>query len=580
MEQREEEKKYTEETLSISTEGLSRLKLSSEPFGKGRDDRGVVVTSSDGLTKKISSIMMGYNKDKIELENGDYVSWEEFEQALTTELNKNGENVTIISKKTGKQVSTAEMVEEIFKGVASKSSYITHESTDKISNQSAASVTIHSGENEYKKGIAMFGKDGLKLPNGEYLSEQEIMTAMEDYVKRTTLDPKVPVDEPKKEEKHTVIRRIVNRYPALFPLLTATAILISGFGNEAIIEQRMNTRYEQDLDYGVSQTQQIDTYENEGQVKQRIYSGIEIGKDMFVPHGTYYYGSSDYEYGGSNKHGIIGVTTNRPEGRYNIDYFSILSDGKIIEVEREKGVDLYDTLEKTFEKTGKTLEDVEIKLHIGGPVSGWLDVTDVVLKDEFEPKLIDSKIVLDEEHTYSDTIENFSGDTITVNDGEKDIVINVKDEDGNFIKPGTTVVGSDGKEYQFTELEVEKEEIVDIEEVQTGTKVNWKLSNIDKKEQLAIAAIAVAEVLLLANKKKKEYVEMTDSQIAKKIEDEYDESKRKFGTTSEFTKAAEAITKKHVTKDITPQKLLSDALKEQKITVEQIENISEGGKRR
>jgi len=576
-----ETRQYTEEPITISTDGLSRMSVSSNPLGQGRDDRGVVVTDSAGNSKRTSSIMMGYNKQGIKLENGEYVSWDEFEQALTTELGKDGENVTYISRKTGKQVSSIEIVEGVFDDVVSQTSYITHESTDKVNNQTAAAVAIHSGEEEYKKGVAMLGNDGLKLPSGEYISEQEIIVAMQDYVKRTPIIV-IPSEDKKTEpeEKHTVIQRIVNRAPWLFPLVTATAILLSGFGREAIIDQQMKSRMTDILDYTASQTQVVETYETYDQMQERIHSNIVTGDDIFVPEGTKYYSSSDYEYGGTRERGIIGITTNRPEGEYNIDYFSIISDGRIVEVETKEGVDLYDTLKEASKITGKSIDELEAKIHIGGPTCGWLDVKDIILQSEYEPQVIESKIVLDEEYTYSDSINDFTGDTITINDGEKDIILNVRDENGNLIEPGTIVVGSDGQSYQFTEFNLEQEEVIDVEEVQTGIKLNWKLENIDKKEQLAIAAIAMAELLISTNRKKKEYVEMTDSQIDGMIQREFDECKKKFRNTSEFTRATETITNKQVTKDNTPQQILREELLKQQITVEQIESISEGGKKR
>ena len=38
-------------------------------------------------------------------------------------------------------------------------------------------------------------------------------------------------------------------------------------------------------------------------------------------------------------------------------------------------------------------------------------------------------------------------DTITINTSHGDVTINVKDANGNFLTPGTKVIGSDGNEY-------------------------------------------------------------------------------------------------------------------------------------
>ena len=52
------------------------------------DGFSVVATDASGVTMKTSSIMMGYNKQNIQLENGEYVSYEEFRTALMESMAK------------------------------------------------------------------------------------------------------------------------------------------------------------------------------------------------------------------------------------------------------------------------------------------------------------------------------------------------------------------------------------------------------------------------------------------------------------------------------------------------------------
>lgn len=62
---------YSIEEIRVALNGLSTIALSSqekEALGEGRDDRTVYVTPQNGEEKKTSSIMMGYNKQGIELE--------------------------------------------------------------------------------------------------------------------------------------------------------------------------------------------------------------------------------------------------------------------------------------------------------------------------------------------------------------------------------------------------------------------------------------------------------------------------------------------------------------------------------
>ena len=173
---------YTEEEIELMLDNVSRMTISDQPLGPGRDDRGVTVTDSTGLSKKTSSIMMGYNKQGIQLENGEYVSWEEVKTVLTDTLQLDEEDVVYICKKTGKIVEPPEIVEAIFNESIGKA-YFTQQQTDKLPNQQAAQVALHVDGKTYPKGLEMLGNQGLQLPSGEYVSKEEIELALQDYVR-------------------------------------------------------------------------------------------------------------------------------------------------------------------------------------------------------------------------------------------------------------------------------------------------------------------------------------------------------------------------------------------------------------
>ena len=92
---------YTEEEIRVALGEVSKIDLypqEKEALGEKRDDRTVYVTPQNGEEQKTSSIMMGYNKQGIALENGSYVSFEEVSAALKSALSSDGSNVKYACK--------------------------------------------------------------------------------------------------------------------------------------------------------------------------------------------------------------------------------------------------------------------------------------------------------------------------------------------------------------------------------------------------------------------------------------------------------------------------------------------------
>ena len=174
----------TSQPIVVPTDDLDILDISSRPLGTGRDDRGVVVTDSSGKSATTSSIMMGYNKQGIMLENGQYVSFEEFKESLITEMDSHGEDVVYICTKTGKEVSKDFIAKSLFEE-AIQQGYLRLSPDSSIKNQTSARVEIVNLPNEkaYPKGVLMLGKKkGIELANGDYVSLQELLNALNNYV--------------------------------------------------------------------------------------------------------------------------------------------------------------------------------------------------------------------------------------------------------------------------------------------------------------------------------------------------------------------------------------------------------------
>lgn len=96
------EHKSIEKNIDIDLSKISKLDIFDSPLGKGRKDRGVIITDSNGKTMRTSNIMLG--RQNVEFNNGIYLSLEEIKKALKdylVEIEK--DNKEVISKRTKKK---------------------------------------------------------------------------------------------------------------------------------------------------------------------------------------------------------------------------------------------------------------------------------------------------------------------------------------------------------------------------------------------------------------------------------------------------------------------------------------------
>lgn len=595
---------YTEEQIDANFDNVSKLEVFDSPMSAGRQDKGVFVTDREGLSKRTSSIMMGYNKEGITLDNGEYVSWKEVQQVLGETLSNDDENITYISVSTGKKVGSTEIMEDIFKRSTEKT-YLSQEPTDKIANQQASQMVVHDEKKgDFSKGITMLGNDGLQLSDGKYVSKNEIETALSDYIKLKAPEAELPPEkkeptppgsvipperkkeEPKKEETYTLIQRFFRKYSWVPIAVALAAEVLSGFGKADIIEKQEIAREVNNLDYGVKMVQTIEhEFETSQEVYERLYDNVVTGEQIEVNTPVTYHESSDYKYGGANKQGIVGQELGF--GGYEIQGFSIIENGQIREVEFNKGENLYDKLEEVSKEVGSTIEELEPMIHmvqVDGYHAGWVSASDLFSNQEKQPQLKDIKVILDESSNYKGEIEDFKGDTITFNNGKEDVTINIKKEDGSYVEDGDLVFASDGEQYEITDLNITETDVIDYEEVKTGTKVNWSFKNITLEEHLAAAAIA-AVGSAVSLRKKKEKVDMTSTEIDVLIEkekEEFNKLKGEYLGNSEFRKATETLLGKEVDLTKSTHDTLKEELINQNITVEEVQNLSEtmGGRSR
>lgn len=563
---------YTEEQIQVELDRLSQIRLEEDKsLGEMRDDRSATIIDSKGIEQKTSSIMMGYNKAGIELENGEYVSASELEEALVSELSKKGEDVIYICTKTGKKVSQPELIESVMEEVVQKSSRLSLSEDSTIKNQDSAHVTIHDvkTDKDYNKGIFMLGNKDIQLPNGEYVLGSEIQDALAEYVALIPKkeEPSSPTttsqQQTKNDEVYVVIKRYVKKY-SWIPILIATVItLLKGFG----LDDKMVDKYIQEQYTSASaQISQVHvlTEEEAKEIANESIVKLTTGDSVTLKTGTEYYRSSDNRYGGNDTKGVIGNKI-RPEGNYNVDYFSIIHNGKIVKTVFQKGINLEDVLQETSQKLNVPVTELEAWLHAGGPIAGWVSIDDIIASKakDYEGTI---RTHIDKDSRLNGYSENFDGKTITFNNGTSDVTVTVADKDGNLLDPGSVVMGSDGEKYCLDSLSLEDKEKTSTVQVTDGKKLNWSIHNIGLEFALATASLGLVATIF-TKREKKETTTMTDEQIYDFIE----RRKQEFAEVSEFQRAVETIVKKQTT--ITHEEALRNSLVEQNITLEDVEQM-------
>lgn len=570
---------YSIEEIRVALNGLSTIALSpqeKEALGEGRDDRTVYVTPQNGEEKKTSSIMMGYNKQGIELENGEYVNFDEVSEAINKELQTDEPNIVYVSKKTGKKIAKPEVIEELFKDVIAVSNGLKISEDNSIQNQNTARIAIeeYAKNKEHNKGVMMFGNEGIELPNGDYVLISEIESALENYVRMTPSeiieieDPTKGQDtkqKPKKEEKYRVIDRIKKKMTIIPIIIAIAGTLATGFKMEPTFTTEVVKNDRTEAIYMVDELHEKSEQELTEEAVERIQD-IKTGDKIQMEEGIEYHESSTYKYGGANKSAEFGGKY-REAGEYNVEYISILNDGERVQVKYNEGESLGENLKETADRLGVSISDLESYLHIGGPVSGWVSTDDLV-KFQVDKSLEDKNVILETSKNIKVENKDFNGSTISINENGTNVDLKVVDENGNLLNPGSIVTGSNGVKYRIQDYNLEQKLDKEEKQIQTGEHLTWSIHNISSEVALLSAAASLIATKL-SKRNDKKMVTLTESKINELVGN----ARQKFEHESEFQKAVDSLVSKRIKPEIAEKANLKDALIDKQITVEDIENL-------
>ena len=570
---------YSIEEIRVALNGLSTIALSpqeKEALGEGRDDRTVHITPQNGEEKKTSSIMMGYNKQGIELENGEYVNFDEVSEAINKELQTDEPNVVYVSKKTGKKIAKPEVIEELFKDVIAVSNGLKISEDNSIQNQNTARIAIeeYAKNKEHNKGVMMFGNEGIELPNGDYVLISEIESALENYVRMTPSEiieideptkGQDPKQKPKKEEKYRVIDRIKKKMTIIPIVIAIAGTLATGFKMEPTFTTEVVQNDRTEAIYMVDELHEKSEQELIDEAVERIQD-IKTGDKIQTEEGLEYHESSTYKYGGANKSAEFGGKY-REAGEYNVDYISILNDGKIVQVKYNEGESLGENLKETADRLGVSISDLESYIHIGGPVSGWVSTDDLV-KFQVDKSLEDKNVILETNKNIKVENKDFNGSTISIKENGTNVDLKVVDANGNLLKPGSIITGSNGVQYRIQDYNLEQKLDKEEKQVQTGEHLTWSIHNISSELALLSGAASLIATKL-SERDDKKMVTLTESKINELVGN----ARQKFEHESEFQKAVDSLVSKKIKPEIAEKANLKDALIDKQITVEDIENL-------
>ena len=190
-------------------------------------------------------------------------------------------------------------------------------------------------------------------------------------------------------------------------------------------------------------------------------------------------------------------------GNYAISGFSIVDkeSNEVINAVEDfynvsEKINLAEFIRSTLKEKNMSFDDIRISLHFGVTTDdeksrlGWIDLDDVLTEDTIEKYIIDTA-------TYTGVVENFNADHVIINTSDGEVKIPVKNSDGSLLSSGSEVMGSNGKKYKISNLNITTTSEVEMErsEVITGSKLLFEINDVSLLISIPLMVAAVLEHL-------------------------------------------------------------------------------------
>lgn len=542
---------------------LTTLKLTEEAIKKTnakqvRRDKTVVVHDKLGQTKKISSIMMGYNKQGINLADGTFANASELLTAMEVAVTKQASGKIVINTKG--QYFEPNLLLEVATRAAGK--VVIGKRYEKITNQDSRRWSIEGSEGtKANKGVAFLGNKGLVLPTGDYVSIEELMKALNDYM---ILKPKEVINPPssgsndtdkndndkdkedeteKKEQTPKTVRvqkKYKNRASYWLILMALLATTLSGLGKTNITVDAIKLTEEKIMQYDMTEMEYLE--EDIQDSVNRVIMELGLGDSIKTNNGDTL--NTNSVLTGINKtFGQEFDLEGKKAGDYRITGISIVHNGNILDaIEDYNGTldapTIGEYVQKVCDKNNVSIDDINIRVHLGSSKdntrAGWADITDLIDAEDITEDMI--KTIITPIANYTGVINNFNGKTITMDNG---VQLQIVDATGKLLQTGTEVIGSDGKKYIINNLDLM---IASKEATETniiGQKLVWNVGDCELSLALIplLAATALAIKTKMQNKKASEnptLTTFTNPEDYEKFVEEFEKAKAEYNKKSKF----------------------------------------------
>lgn len=548
--------------LEVDTEKLTKMGITTESINDSKREDKTVVVSSDGKSKRVSSMMFGYNKKGLKLKDGSFANSDELLAAMEEAVRRQDKGVIVVSSKG--EILDAEQMEELIDLAAETAGKVTiGEQNPNITNQEAPNWSVEGPDGkQHKKGAVFLGNGQIKLPSGEYVSVDELNKALTDYLvmvpkkkeeplpqnpptppKPIPTVPEPTPTEPTPEDKQELLR-VTKKYKnrASWWLIALSGILTTLMAISIIVKPiEVIEKFEEHAIVYESEEDLLSEEKLQELIDQTV-EDVKMGEKVFVEDGKTFGSTSQDGYGVTKTMGEEFTLEGKEEGDYQISGFAIYSDGKLIEyIEDFDGKltapSIGDYIDEICAKHNLSEDKIVVKVHAGinnGTRLGWIDITQLIDVDDISPELIEQ--VKEEAQTFTDRIENFGGNTITLDNGD---VINVYDTNGNLLTPGSEVISQNGNKYIINKLDLEP-----VEKSVTNIVGEKKVLDFDlTAPELAIglspliAALGLALATRHKNKKAQEnpaFVSVANNEEKEKFIRDFQAAKEKYEKESGF----------------------------------------------
>lgn len=406
--------------------------------------RQVTATDAEGDKQSSMQMFLGmHDPVKMELENGVYVSGESMAEAIEASLTANPDNVTYVRHhETGEDErfagqERAELAKKIVLEALDSDTSLLLSDNEKITNQEAKLIAVRDEDaTQSPAGSLMLGNKRVEMPNGAYLSAEDVQSVMEEYFMQIPTDDIIgggggidgpgyvdpngpntggggggnidqigptPPEEMLREPEHQTVTKRRPGFEKIAAIISAIVVglMITGMLNSCIgpDNREANLPDPAPIEYQmpdigplpdgdipeIELTMPDDTPpapEEAMEQKDALDpSKMEIGSLMEAKAGVPYGEASDRAYDlTADDQGEVG--NQLPPGTYQVEAFSALVNGQIAKVTRQEGEKLSDFIARTSQELGVPEDQIEAQYHLvetgenQGEWVGWRGLDD------------------------------------------------------------------------------------------------------------------------------------------------------------------------------------------------------------